>query len=108
MAELFHDEVDGVPCFWVDTGRPTLTARLTFRQGAADERLTESGWLHLLEHLALRGRGGGTLQVNGSVGMLDTTFDAHGPAAAVAYHLEQVCRWLARPSFLDLQRERDV
>ena len=26
-------DVDGVPTFWVDTGRPTLSATLVFRAG---------------------------------------------------------------------------
>ena len=68
--------IDGVACFWVDTGRPTLTARLLFRAGSADEPLHESGWLHLLEHAVLHGRGGGTLHVNGFVSPLITAFDA--------------------------------
>ena len=83
MVIVRESEVDGVPCFWVETGRPTLAARLMFRQGMADEPLHESGWLHLLEHMVLHGAGSGPLQINGSVSPLITGFDAHGPAASV-------------------------
>ncbi len=108
VTELHDTEIDGVRCFWVDTGRPTLAAQLVFRQGVADEPLPESGWLHLLEHLALHGRGGGALQVNGSVSLLLTSFDAHGPPAEVADHLREVTAWLVDPRFVELERERGV
>lgn len=108
MSSLHETEVDGVRCFWTDAQRPTLTARLMFRQGMADEVLSESGWLHLLEHLCLHGRGGGVLDVNGSVSILETQFDAHGPSGVVAEHLGGVCAWLARPDFGELNRERGV
>lgn len=108
MTELHQTEVDGVRCFWVDTGRPTLAARLTFRYGAIDEPITESGWQHLLEHLALVGRGGGALHVNGSISLLHTAFDAHGPADLVATHLEELTRWLSAPSLEGLSHEAKV
>jgi len=100
--------VDGVRCFWVETNRPTLRASLMFRQGLADEPLVESGWLHLLEHLALDGKGGGALSINGSVSLLQTTFDAHGPADLVATHLASVTRWLRDPDLSRLEHERGV
>ena len=100
--------IDGVTCFWVDSGRPTLTARLLFRGGSADEPLHESGWLHLLEHAVLHGRGGGTLHVNGFVSPLVTAFDAHGPAEAVAQHLTEVTAALHRLDPTRLKHERDV
>lgn len=108
MTELHETEIDGVRCFWVDSNRPTLRASLMFRQGQADETLTESGWLHLLEHIALHGRGGGSLNVNGSVSFLETTFDAHGPAAKVAEHLASLSNWLHSPDLDRFEHERDV
>ncbi len=108
VVELFSGEVDGVPSFWVDTGRPTLTAQLMFRAGSADETLPETGWLHVLEHMALHGRGRGALHVNGSVSLLHTAFDSHGPPDAVARHLGDLTRWLSAPSFWELERERNV
>jgi hypothetical protein len=106
---LVHEaDVDGVRCFWVKTDRPTLSASLMFRQGLADEPAVESGWLHLLEHLALDGKGGGALSINGSVSLLNTTFDAHGPADLVAAHLTAVSRWLRDPDLSRLSHERGV
>lgn len=103
-----HTTVDGVDCFWVDTGRPTLTARLLFRVGSADEPLHETGWLHLIEHSALHGRGGGALSVNGFVSPLVTGFDAHGPAEDVARHLSDLALALRDLDDDRTLRERDV
>ena len=108
MVELHDTEVDGVRCFWVETGRPTLAAQLMFRQGIVDEGITRSGWLHLLEHLALLGRGGGALEVNGAVSLLTVSFTAHGPVAAVSRHLTDLTRWLTAPELDGLGHERGV
>lgn len=108
MFELHTTEVDGVRCFWVDTGRSTLAARLVFRTGMADEWLHESGWTHLIEHLALHGRGGGALSINGTTGLLHTSFDAHGPSDLVVGHLDGLTQWLSRPEFGELEREKSV
>ncbi|TIC80766.1 insulinase family protein [Nocardioides sp. GY 10127] len=100
MDELMHrTEVDGVPTFWCESGHPTLTARLVFRQGTADGTLATSGWLHALEHLALEAvdGGSGTLSLNGSVGLLETGFDSHGPSEEVADHLARLTSWMADP-----------
>lgn len=108
MATLHETDVDGVRCFWVDSGRPTLNASLVFRAGITDETFSTHGQLHLLEHLALHGRGGGPLQVNGSVAPLVTSFDAHGPGELVAEHLSAVARWLREPEFAALTHETKV
>lgn len=108
MDSLHETEIDGVRCFWADSGRPTLNAALLFRQGMADEEFHESGWLHLLEHLCLHGRGGGVLDVNGSVTPLETTFDFHGPPERVTTELQQVAAWLADPNLDELEREKGV
>jgi hypothetical protein len=100
--------IDGVQCFWVDSGRPTLASWLLFRSGSADEPLNESGWLHLLEHSVLHGKGGGALHVNGFVSPLITGFETHGPAAQVTRHLGDVTAWLSDPDLRDLDRERGV
>ncbi|MGQ2911702.1 hypothetical protein [Aeromicrobium sp.] len=109
MIEPLRTEVDGITTFWVDTGRPTLAAQLIIRTGAADERLPESGWTHLLEHVTLHGTSRpGPLDVNGSVGLLTTSFTAHGPIEAVTQHLAEVTRRLGEPVDSDLDRERQV
>ena len=108
MSEVIQGDVDGVPTFWVDSGRPTLTGALVFRTGLVDESLPTTGWTHLLEHLGLHGRGGGALHVNGSVSLLHTRFEAHGPTDRVAETLSAASRWLAAPDFAELTRERSV
>lgn len=108
MSVVRRGEVDGVQAFWVDSGRPTLTASLITRQGMVDETLPTTGWTHLLEHLALHGRASGPLHVNGSVSLLHTRLDAHGPADRVARVLESLTRWLAEPAFDELAREQSV
>lgn len=108
MTTLHQTQVDGVRCFWVETGRPTLSALLVFGSGIAHEPLHRSGFTHLVEHLALHGRGGGALSVNGQVSLLQTRFDAHGPADLVAEHLTEVTSWLAAPRYDELPREREV
>jgi hypothetical protein len=108
MPVVRRGEVDGVQAFWVDSGRPTLTASLITRQGMVDETLPTTGWTHLLEHLALHDRASGPLHVNGSVSLLHTRLDAHGPADRVAQVLEALTRWIAEPSFDELAREQSV
>ena len=101
-------QVGGVPTFWADSDRPTLTASLLFRQGQADETLPTSRWTHLLEHLALHGRDSVQLDVNGSVGLLVTSFDVHGEPDDVAAHLSALCRWLRRPVLERLEHEAGI
>lgn len=108
MVQLHSEVVSGVRAFWVDSGRPTLTASLMFRRGIVDESLNTSGTTHLLEHLALHGRAKGALQVNGSVSLLHTQFDAHGPHEEVADFLRGITTWLAAPELSDVARESSV
>ncbi len=98
----------GVATYWVESGRPTLSASLVFRQGIVDETLATSGRTHLLEHLALHGRAKGALQVNGSVSLLHTRFDVHGAPDAVAATLSGLVAWLSEPDVAELARERSV
>ena len=97
MTTLHRDDVDGVPTFWVDTGRPTLYAALMVRAGIADETLPTTGWLHLAEHLALHDRERGTLRVDGSVSLRTTRLAAQGDPADVAATMTAICDWLADP-----------
>lgn len=108
MGLVHEAEVDGVRTFWADAGRPTLAATLMFRVGGADETMATTGWLHLLEHLALHGLPRGTLAVNGSVSPLLTTFSMHGPPEQVVAALAEVTRRLAEPDLDELDRERRV
>jgi zinc protease len=109
MTVVACGEVDGTAAFWVESGRPTLTATLMFRCGSADESATEAGWQHLLEHLVLHEHaGGGQLSINGEVSLQHTAFDAHGPADEVAAHLTALAEWLSAPSFERMETERRV
>jgi hypothetical protein len=101
-------EVSGVLCFYVDTGHPASAAHLIFRQGLADEPLHESGWLHLLEHLALLERESLSRPIHGEVTMLLTRFTAFGAPDELSHQLDRLCRWVAEPDFRLLARERGV
>lgn len=108
MVTLQRDVVNGLSTFWVDSGRPTLAASLIVRGGIADETLPTTGWLHLIEHLALHGRQSGALHVNGSVSLLTTQLDLHGPPAEVTRALGEICAWLRDPDLSRLVMESKV
>lgn len=101
-------EVSGVLCFFADTGRPASAAHLIFRHGMADEPLPETGWLRLLEHLALLDRETLSRPIHGEVTMLLTRFAAFGAAEELTHRLGRLCRWIAEPDFRLLARERGV
>jgi hypothetical protein len=108
MTGVRESEIDGVLCFWVDMGRPASCAHLLFRQGLADEPLHESGWLHLLEHLALLDRETLTRPIEGRLSLLRTHFAAFGGPEAIAEHVGALARWLAEPDLGLLPRERGL
>jgi hypothetical protein len=108
MVTVQETEIDGVLCFWVDTGRPTSSARLIFRQGTADEPLHESGWLHLIQHLALRDRDSASLRVEGSVSTLLTDFEIEGGPDQVVAQLASLSTWLSEPDFSLLAHDRGL
>ena len=108
MSGVRESEIDGVLCFWVDMGRPASCAHLLFRQGLADEPLHESGWLHLLEHLALLDRETLTRPIEGRLSLLRTHFAAFGGPEAIAEHVGDLARWLAQPDLRLLPRERGL
>jgi zinc protease len=108
ISTVRETEVDGVLCFFVDMGRPASAAHLLFRQGLVDEPLHETGWLHLLEHLALLDHESLSRPINGQVGMLLTRFAAFGGPDEISQHLGALCRWVADPDFRLLARERGV
>jgi hypothetical protein len=101
-------DVNGVLCFYVDAGRPASAAQLIFRHGLADEPLHETGWLRLLEHLALLDRESLSRPVNGQVSLLLTRFAAFGTPDELTEHVGGLSRWLAEPDFQLLARERGV
>ena len=108
LSTVRETDVTGVLCFYVDMGRPASAAHLIFRQGLADEPLHETGWLHLLEHLALLDRETLSRPINGQVSMLLTRFAAFGTSDELVTNLGALCRWVAEPDFRLLARERGV
>jgi hypothetical protein len=108
LTTVRETDVTGVLCFYVDMGRPASAAHLIFRQGLADEPLHETGWLHMLEHLALLDRETLTRPINGQVSMLLTRFAAFGETDELVTNLGSLCRWIADPDFRLLARERGV
>lgn len=108
MNDVRETEIDGVLCFFIDMGRPASAAHLIFRQGKADEPLHESGWLHLLEHLALLDRETLSRPIEGRTSMLLTRFAAFGPPEALVSHLAALSHRLGEPDFRLLARERGV
>jgi hypothetical protein len=101
-------EVDGVLCFYVDMGRPASAAHLLFRQGMADEPLHETGWLHLLEHLALLDRQTLVRPIEGRLSLLLTHFAAFGAPDEITSRLGALARWLSEPDVGLLARERGL
>src|SRR4051794_35170709 len=108
MNGVRETEIDGVLCFWLDMGRPASCAHLLFRQGLADEPLHETGWLHLLEHLALLDRETLTRPIESRISLLRTHFAAYGGPEAVVAHVGALARWLADPDLRLLARERGL
>lgn len=109
MTTLHETEVDGVRTFWVETGRPTLAARLMFRGGIADEPINESGWQHLIEHMAIdKVRRADGIDINGHVALVETAFDAHGEVDAVVTYLTALTAWLTAPEFDRLEHETGI
>src|SRR3954454_18093997 len=106
MNAVRETQIDGVLCFFVETGRPASAAHLLFRQGLADEPLHESGWLHLLEHLALLDRETLTRPIEARQTLLLTHFAAFGGPEAITEHMGALARWLAQPDLRLLGRER--
>jgi hypothetical protein len=108
MNDVRETQIDGVLCFYVDMGRPPSAAHLIFRQGAADEPLHETGWLHLLEHLALLDRETLSRPIEGHTSMLLTRFAAYGGPEAIVRDLNALSLWLGEPDFRLLARQRGV
>jgi hypothetical protein len=108
LTTVRETDVSGVLCFYVDMGRPASAAHLIFRHGMADEPLPETGWLRLLEHLALLDRETLSRPIDGQVSMLTTRFAAFGGPDQITAHLGRLCDWFADPDFRLLARERGV
>jgi hypothetical protein len=98
---LYHDTVDGLSSYWVETGGP-FRGVLIFRIGAADETLPSRGICHLVEHLAIEPRPR-LYPHNGWCSIDATGFWAEGERDEVVDYLTGVVRRLH-----PLPRERMV
>ena len=105
FPEPQRTEIDGVPVWYTDVPGPCL-AGLVFRVGQCDETLAIGGVTHLVEHLALASLSSARLDMNGSVGMLTTTFHVAGSQDEAERFLAEVCRSLSDLHLdrLDLER----
>lgn len=84
-------EIDGVEVRWQPLpGR--LRADLIFRVGVVDEAFHTLGSAHLVEHLAFADTEDLDPDVNGSAGVLTTTFQVEGSSEKVAHQLSSLCR----------------
>lgn len=79
----------GIPVYWIEGDGP-FTAALTFRVGAADERLPQRGITHLVEHVALSQLGRRDHPWNGCVDATTTVFGAEGERDEVLEFLRLV------------------
>ncbi|WP_298042429.1 insulinase family protein [uncultured Citricoccus sp.] len=87
-------EIDGVEVHWrALPGR--LRADLVFRAGAVDEAFHTLGTGHLVEHLAFVEVEDLDPDVNGSSGMLTTTFQVEGTPEKVARQLRSLCQGIS-------------
>src|SRR4029077_4029397 len=72
------------------------------------EPLHETGWPHLLEHLALLDRETLTRPVEARQTLLRTDFAAFGGPEAITQHIGALAGWLTNPDLRLLARERGI
>lgn len=107
FGTIHHDEIDGVPTYWLDASGP-LSAALIFRVGRADEIPARYGITHLVEHLALAPLGIQDYEHNGGVESLRTVFQVAGSRSDVASFLEDVTHSLSALPTSRLLIERSI
>jgi hypothetical protein len=100
-------DVDGVAVWFTDVPGPTMGG-ITFRTGAVDERLTNAGINHMVEHLALHPFTPGRYDLNGRVTELTTRFLANGTQRDVEAVITGVCRNLGALPLERLEHERRI
>lgn len=106
---LRRTDIEGVPAFWTPgRGDGPVAASLWVRAGMVDLPLVRHGWLHLIEHVALHGKGDVRTSVNGAVSLLTTRFDVSGDEQQVVAFFRDLCAWLTDPAFDNLDHETRV
>ena len=107
-AEEIHAiEIGGIPTFW-SALPPPARGGLLFRCGKADERLTNSGITHLIEHLAASAVGPQPYNYNAQVDAVKTAFYAQGRPDQVASYIEEVGRALVDIPSSRLESEKNI
>ena len=104
MRELV---VDGIPALLAPATGP-MRAGLAFRVGWADEKLSQHGITHLVEHLALYPQGVTDYHFNGLTGPTVTQFVVQGSAERIVEFLHGVCAALADLPMQRLETEKEV
>jgi zinc protease len=107
VIPIVRTEVDGLPVFWADVPRQFAGA-LVFRVGRSDETLTTGGLSHLVEHLALPTERRRSVDFNGTVDGLETTFFARGARDSVLDFLSEAADTLGRLPLERLEVERRI
>ncbi|HSH21865.1 MAG TPA: hypothetical protein VK992_04495 [Candidatus Caenarcaniphilales bacterium] len=107
LPSLQLTEVEGIPTYWAHVPGP-LVATLSFRVGAADEKMPFAGITHLIEHLALSELGEQAYDSNGEVDDTRTTFTASGSEEEVVGFLNHVVSKLAQLPSERIPLERDI
>lgn len=106
-VEIHRTEIGGVPVFWAE-GPGRFTGFLVFRVGRGDETLSRSGVSHLVEHLALPTEQPRSLEFNGSVDAITTSFWGTGPRERVVDFLGELCASLSDLPLPRLEVERQI
>jgi zinc protease len=107
MPRMVRTEIDGVPTIWSPSPGP-LTAALVFRIGRADERPSDGGITHIVEHLAMVPLGQPRYEHNAFVEGNRTLFYASGSTDEVTSFLDAVTRALRDLPLDRLPMEREV
>ena len=107
FPEPQRTEVDGIPVWFTDVPGPCMGG-ITFRTGCVDERLTDAGIDHMVEHLALHPFEPRRYDLNGSVTALTTRFLANGTQDDVEAVISGVCEHLGALPMDRLEHERQI
>lgn len=107
IPTIEETEIDGVPVLW-SAGRGLITAALQFRVGRADERPTEGGITHIVEHLAMVPLGQPRYDHNAFVEPIRTLFFATGTPRDVTEYFRTVGSTLRFLPTDRLEMEREI
>ena len=107
MTDIERASIGPVPVFYAE-GPPPFVGSLMFRVGRADEQGPRCGLTHIVEHLTLPITGRRSLDYNGSVDNIQTSFWAVGDSDLVLPFLADTAARLKSLPFERLETERSV